>query len=102
MPKNWGKQIFSIGSFPEMGQKQKKRLNEGNNNGQLRIATPPRVAHAKPPGPKSFIFFKVANIFSVRKQIKTASESRKPKISFQPNKMRKKTSRPVFPLIPAL
>ena len=22
------------------------------NNGQLRIATPPRVAHAKPPGPK--------------------------------------------------
>ena len=26
-------------------------LNDGNNNGQLRIATPPRVAHAKPPGP---------------------------------------------------
>ena len=24
----------------------------GNNNGQLRIATPPRLAHAKPPGPK--------------------------------------------------
>ena len=23
----------------------------GNNNDQLRIATPPRVAHAKPPGP---------------------------------------------------
>ena len=22
-----------------------------NNNGQLRIAMPPRVAHAKPPGP---------------------------------------------------
>ena len=34
-----------------------KRLREkeeevGNNNGQLCIATPPRVAHAKPPGPK--------------------------------------------------
>ena len=26
-------------------------MNDGNNNGQLRIATPPRVAHAKPPGP---------------------------------------------------
>ena len=38
-----------------MGQKQKKkekeRLNDGNKNGELRIATPPRVAHAKPPGP---------------------------------------------------
>ena len=52
MPKYWGKQIFSLGSFPEVGQKQKterkkiKRLNDGNNNGQLRIA------NAKPPGPK--------------------------------------------------
>ena len=59
MPKYWGKQIFTHGSFPEVGQKQKterkKRERErpkvGNNNGQLRIATPPRVAHAKPPGP---------------------------------------------------
>ena len=33
-------------------EKTKERLNDGNNNGQLRIATPPRVAHAKPPGPK--------------------------------------------------
>ena len=33
----------------------KKRLNNGNNNGQLRIATPPRVAHAKPPGPISIL-----------------------------------------------
>ena len=30
----------------------KERLTDGNNNGQLRIATPPQVAHAKPPGPK--------------------------------------------------
>ena len=60
MPKYGGKQIFSLGSFPKVGQKQKterkKREKErpkvGNNNGQLRIATPPRVAHAKPPGPK--------------------------------------------------
>ena len=43
-----------------MGQKQKtekekkkeERPTVGNNNGQLRIATPPQVAHAKPPGPK--------------------------------------------------
>ena len=44
-----------------MGQKQnterkekrkKEKLNDGNNNGQLRIATPPQVAHVKPPGPK--------------------------------------------------
>ena len=58
MPKYWGKQIFSLRSFPKVSQKQKtekkekKRLNDGNNNGQLRIATPPRVAHAKPLGPK--------------------------------------------------
>ena len=65
MPKYWGKQIFTHGSFPEVGQKQKterkerkkerkrERLNDGNNNGQLRIATPPRVVHAKLPGPIS-------------------------------------------------
>ena len=59
MPKYWGKQIFSLGSFPEVGQKQKaekkkkkkERPKVCNNNGQLRIATPPKVAHAKPPGP---------------------------------------------------
>ena len=55
MPKYWGKQILGHGSFPEVGQKQnrkrdKDRLNDGNNNGQLRIAMPPQVAHAKPPG----------------------------------------------------
>ena len=61
MAKYWGKQIFTHGSFPEVGQKQKTEREErrpkvGNNNGQLRIATPPRVAHAKPPGPKVFTF----------------------------------------------
>ena len=38
MPKYWEENIFSLGSFPEVGQKQKreekKRLNDGNNNGQ--------------------------------------------------------------------
>ena len=56
---SYAKQIFTHGSFPEVGQKQKTERKErrrpkvGNNNGQLRIATPPRVAHAKPPGPIS-------------------------------------------------
>ena len=55
MPKYWGKQIFTHGRFPEVGQNQKteeRRAKVGNNNGQLRIATPPREAHAKPPGTK--------------------------------------------------
>ena len=46
MPKYWGKQIFSIGSLPEVGQKQKterkrkkeRRAKISNNYGQLRIA----------------------------------------------------------------
>ena len=56
MPKYWGKEIFTHGRFPEVGQKQKRerekeRTKVGNNNGELCIATPPRVVHAKPPGP---------------------------------------------------
>ena len=56
MPKNWGKQIFTHGRFPEVGQKQKteektKKNERKTDNSQLRIATPRRVAHAKPPGP---------------------------------------------------
>ena len=43
MPKYWGRQIFSLGRFPEVGQKQKTERKEeiktdGNNNGKLRIA----------------------------------------------------------------
>ena len=44
MPKYWGKQIFSLGSCPEVGQKQKtekkerrdreRKTEQGNNNGQ--------------------------------------------------------------------
>ena len=56
MQKYWGKRIFTHGIFPklvkskrrrEKKEKKKERLNDGNNNGQLRIATPPQVAHAK-------------------------------------------------------
>ena len=60
MPKSWGKQIFTHGRFVEVGQKQKtgkkrKDRKYNNKNGQLRIAKPPRVAHAKPPGPISLV-----------------------------------------------
>ena len=45
MPKYWGKQIFTQGRFPEVGQKRKtekrkrmkEKLNDGNNNGQVRL-----------------------------------------------------------------
>ena len=59
MPKYWGKQIFATGRFPEVGQKQKterkerkrkkERLNDGNNNGQLRIANATKGGAHKAP-----------------------------------------------------
>ena len=55
MPKYWVKQIFSLGSFPKVGQNQKterETLNDGNNNGQLRIANVTLGGAGKPPGPK--------------------------------------------------
>ena len=55
MPKYWGKQIFTHGRFPEVGQKQKterkkERLNDGNNNGQGTHGA--RMAHASRLGQK--------------------------------------------------
>ena len=40
MPKYERGENFSLGSFPEVGQKkrERERLNYGNNNGQLHIA----------------------------------------------------------------
>ena len=80
MPKYWGKQMFTDGSFPEVGQKQrtkrereKKRANDGNNNSQLRIATPPLVAHAKPPGPILFANFNLS-LFTINKMHQTVWE----------------------------
>ena len=50
MQKYGGKQNFSHGSFPEVGEKQKaekkKKKKVGKNNGQLRFRPPPRAAHA--------------------------------------------------------
>ena len=40
--------VFRSGSKAKRGE-ERERLNDGNNNGQLRIAG----AYAKPPGPKS-------------------------------------------------
>ena len=54
MPKYWEvSQKWVKSKRQREKEKKKKRLNDGNNNGQLRIATPPRVAYAKPHGPKS-------------------------------------------------
>ena len=51
MPKYWGKQIFTHGRFPKVGQKterrggerERERLNNGNNNGQARMAHASRL-----------------------------------------------------------
>ena len=57
--KIWGETNFQPREIPRSGTKakdgkekkrEKERLNDGNNNGQLSIATPPWVAHAKSPG----------------------------------------------------
>ena len=55
MPKYWGKQIVSLGRFPEVGQKQKTEKKKRDWTMVITMAgyalkTPPRVAHAKPPG----------------------------------------------------
>ena len=57
MPKYWGKQIFTHGSFPQVGQKQKTERKKEDRKLVITMAsyalqTPPRVAHAKPPGPR--------------------------------------------------
>ena len=49
-----GQKLFRTWEIPRSGSKaktEKKRAKVRNYNGQLRIATPPRVAHTKPPGP---------------------------------------------------
>ena len=60
MPKYWGKQIFSLRRFPEVGQKQKTEKKEERKIDRNLVITMassalqmlPRVAHEKPPGPK--------------------------------------------------
>ena len=62
MPKYWGKQIFTHGRFPEVGQKQKteekKKEREKEERKLVKTMAKLRMAHAsthgarKPPGPK--------------------------------------------------
>ena len=65
MPKYWGKQIFTLGRFPEVGQKQKterekkeekERLNDGNiiTMAKLRMVHASTHGARKPPGPKQY------------------------------------------------
>ena len=59
MPKYWVKNYFAHGRFPEVGQKQKtekkekrrRRLNDGDNNGQATHGAHKHVGARKPPGP---------------------------------------------------
>ena len=63
MPKILGETNFHTWEFPqsgskaEEGEKEKKERgpNDGNDYGKLRIATPHRLAHAKPPGPNKHL-----------------------------------------------
>ena len=61
MPKYWGKQIFTHGRFPKVGQKQKTEKREKKRDRKLVITMAKlRMAHAsthgarKPPGPILF------------------------------------------------
>ena len=55
MPKYWGKQVFRTREIPRSGskakdgEKERKRLNDGNNNGQATHGA------RKPPGPKTML-----------------------------------------------
>ena len=51
MPKYWGEIPRSVSKAKDGEKRKRERPNDGNKNGQLRIATHPRVVHAKPPGP---------------------------------------------------
>ena len=51
MIKYIGKQIFRHVSFPEGGEKKKKK-KVSENNGQLRFRPPQRVAQSLSPGPE--------------------------------------------------
>ena len=71
MPKYWGKQIFSLGSFPEVGQYQKTEKKEkkeerpkvGNNIGQLHIANATSGGANKAAWVKKYISLADQNIY---------------------------------------
>ena len=49
--KNAKKSVFLFVKKEKPEEEKRKRPKAGNNNGQLCIAMPLRLAHAKPPGP---------------------------------------------------
>ena len=59
MPKYWGKQIFTHGRFPEVGEKQKAEKKEKGEKSRWKqwpasLRPPPQVVHASTPGPIVF------------------------------------------------
>ena len=77
MPKYWGKQIFTHGRFPEVGQKQKtererkrkkeERLNDGNNNGQATHGARKHAWCTQAAWAKKYQLF-ISLIMTIRKQ----------------------------------
>ena len=69
----WGKQIFSLGSFPLVVQKQKTEKKErpkvGNNNGHLRIGNATSGGACKPPGPILLKNIFVIKCFGINPQL---------------------------------
>ena len=62
MPKYWGKQIFSLGSFPEMGQNQKKKKRDQKlviTMASYALQTPTPVAHASCMGQDLHTFYQI-------------------------------------------
>ena len=52
MPKYWVKNYFAHRSSPKWVKSKRWGENDGNNNGQLRIANATLCGAHKPPGPK--------------------------------------------------
>ena len=60
MPKYWGKQIFSLGSFPEVGQKQKTEKKKKIEERKL-VITMLRIANATSCGAHKAAWVKIIN-----------------------------------------
>ena len=75
MPKYWGKQIFTHGSFPKVDQKQKterkrrekkrERLNDGNNNGQAIHGARKHAWRKQAAWAKIFVWLWARSLYSV-------------------------------------
>ena len=96
MPKYWGKQIFTHGRFPAVGEKlkaekeeekrkkkEKRKKRVDNNNGQLRIANATSGGTHKQPWPNNLInILNVSSVsvrlyFTIKSLVWKGNESRK-------------------------